>query len=86
MSDVVIYTTPYCPFCWRAKGLLEKKSVEYEEIDVSADAEARRRMMERAGGHTVPQIFIGERHVGGCDELYELDFDGELDTMLGARP
>jgi glutaredoxin 3 len=64
--------------------LLEKKSVGYDEIDVSADAEARRRMMERAGSHTVPQIFIGERHVGGCDELYELDFDGELDGLLGA--
>ena len=66
MPPVEIYTTPFCPYCSRAKSLLKRKGVEFEEIDVYMDADARDKMQERAGGaRTVPQIFIGEHHVGG---------------------
>ncbi len=83
MAAVEIYTTPFCPYCARAKRLLERKGVPYTEIDVSG-AGPRQEMTERAGGgHTVPQIFIDGRHVGGSDELFELDMDGELDPLLG---
>ena len=83
MADVTIYTTMLCPYCHRAKALLGKKGVSYTEIDVGMDSDKRREMMQRAnGGHTVPQIFIDERHVGGCDELYALDRDGKLDPLL----
>ena len=85
MADVEIYTTGYCPYCFRAKKLLDKKGAPYIEIDVEAAPERREEMKERAAGsHTVPQIFIGKEHVGGCDDLFELEFGGELDTMLGA--
>ena len=77
-----IYTTRTCPYCVRAKRLLQRKNVSYEEIDVSYDDDAREQMMERSGRRSVPQIFIGERHVGGSDELYELDQRGELDALL----
>ncbi|MDP6344234.1 MAG: glutaredoxin 3 [Alphaproteobacteria bacterium] len=84
MPDVTIYTTAFCPFCFQAKKLLGNKGVAYREIDVDAVPGARAEMMQRAGGrHTVPQIFIGERHIGGCDELFELDYDDELDPLLG---
>jgi glutaredoxin 3 len=80
---VEIYTTPFCPYCRAAKGLLVEKGVEFTEIDVSRDPEKRRTMSARAGGRrTVPQIFIGDRHVGGCDELYSLDGEGRLDALL----
>ena len=82
MKSVKIYTTPYCPFCVRAKRLLERKGVGYEEIDVAADDEARAALAERTGRRTVPQIFIGEVHVGGSDELYALEQEGKLDPML----
>lgn len=82
MSTVTIYTTPICPFCLMAKRLLAQKGVEYDEIDVS-DRARRAEMTERAGHHTVPQIFVGETHVGGCDDLYALDRAGRLDPLLG---
>jgi glutaredoxin 3 len=84
MSDpkVVIYTTGWCPYCTRARELLDSKGVAFEEIDVDARPEARTEMMARSGRRTVPQIFIGETHVGGCDDLHELDASGRLDTLL----
>ncbi|MEZ5840075.1 MAG: glutaredoxin 3 [Hyphomicrobiales bacterium] len=85
MAAVTIYTTSICPYCFRAKRLLDKKGVSYEEIDVGADPAKRQAMMARANGrHTVPQIFIGEKHVGGCDDLHELEADGELDALLAS--
>ncbi|MCW8915091.1 MAG: glutaredoxin 3 [Magnetovibrio sp.] len=83
MTKVEIYTTPICPFCVRAKALLDKKGVSYEEIDVLRDRSKRQEMQERSGGHTVPQIFIDGKAIGGCDDMFELDFDDELDPMLG---
>ena len=83
MVKVRIYTTPFCPYCSRAKSLLAKKGVAFEEIDVYMDLGARDEMVEKSGGgRTVPQIFIGERHVGGCDQLHELERDGKLDPLL----
>ncbi len=85
MPPVTIYTTRFCPYCADAKELLRRKSVPFDEIDVSGDRKGRAAMTERAGGRTsVPQIFIGERHVGGCDDLYALDSAGELDPLLAA--
>ncbi|MBS0296321.1 MAG: glutaredoxin 3 [Proteobacteria bacterium] len=84
MSRVLIYTKPFCPYCERALALLERKGVEVEEIVASMDAEKRREMQERSGRMTYPQIFIGEQHVGGCDELVALDREGKLDPMLAA--
>ena len=77
-----IYTTQTCPYCVRAKRLLQKKSVPYQEIDVSWDDEARLRLMQATGRRTVPQIFIGEKHVGGSDDLHALEERGELDGLL----
>jgi glutaredoxin 3 len=82
MKPVTIYTTPYCPFCVRAKKLLTQKNVAYEEIDVSTDDDARDKLMQRTGQQTVPQIYIGEQHVGGSDDLYELEHNGQLDALL----
>ena len=83
MQHVTIYTKPLCPYCWRAKALLKKKGAEFEEIDVLMDTEALQTMLERSGGrHTVPQIFVGDTHVGGSDELAELEHDGRLDELL----
>ena len=85
MSRIVIYTTAFCPYCHAAKDLLKDKGAEFSEIDVSLDPEERQRMTDRAGGRrTVPQVFIGERHVGGATELYELDRKGELDPLLAS--
>lgn len=85
MAKVVIYTTTVCPFCVRAKMLLTKKKAAYEEINLTHDLARREEMMQRSGGkRSVPQIFINDHYVGGCDDLYELDFDGELDAMLEA--
>jgi glutaredoxin 3 len=85
MPKVVIYTSLLCPYCHLAKDLLRKKGVAYEEIDVTGRSELRRAMVERAGGRTtVPQIFIGDRHVGGCDDLHALDRSGALDPLLAA--
>jgi len=83
MPAIELYTTRVCPYCVRAKRLLDKKGAAYQEIDVSADAALRDAMVTRAGGRqTVPQIFIGGTHVGGCDDLYALDAAGRLDPML----
>ncbi len=83
MQPVEIYTTPFCGFCHRAKRLLDQKGVDFSEIDVSGDSEKRQAMMTRAnGGYTVPQIFVGETHVGGCDDLYALERAGKLDPLL----
>ena len=80
---VRMYTTPICPFCMRAKALLAKKGVTIEEIDIFVDDESRKDMQAKTNGaRTVPQIFIGDFHVGGCDELYALDKAGELDPLL----
>jgi glutaredoxin 3 len=83
MKAVEIYLTRWCPFCTRARMLLDQKGVQYNAIDVDADPSLRQTMRERAGGaHTVPQIFIGDTHVGGCDDLYALERQGKLDTLL----
>ena len=85
MPKITIYTTPICPYCVRAKSLLKKKGAPYEEIDVFMDTKARREMEEKSGGaRTVPQIFIGETHIGGSDDLYALDHEGKLDALLAA--
>ncbi|MER5172105.1 glutaredoxin 3 [Thioclava sp. GXIMD2076] len=83
MKRVEIYTTRTCPFCVAAKRLLDKKGVSYEETDVGADPGLRQAMTARAGGkRSVPQIFIGDIHVGGCDDLHALEAKGHLDPML----
>jgi len=79
---VVVYLTGWCPYCTRAKQLLERKGVDFEEIDVDARPEARKDMTARSGRSSVPQIFIGATHVGGCDDLHELEASGRLDTLL----
>ena len=82
MADVTLYSTGWCPFCVRAKRLLAGKGARVHEIDVDREPEARRQMMARIGRRTVPQIWIGDRHVGGCDELFALERTGELDDLL----
>jgi glutaredoxin 3 len=85
MPKIIIYTTPICPYCVRAKALLKKKGARFEEVDVFMNMAARHEMEAKARGrYTVPQIFIGERHVGGCDDLYALERAGELDPLLSA--
>lgn len=85
MKPVEIYTTQLCGFCHAAKRLLSQKGVEFKEIDVARDPQQRAEMMQRAnGGRTVPQIFIDDIHVGGCDDLYELERAGKLDALLAA--
>ncbi len=85
MPEITIYTTPFCPYCQMAKSLLRKKNAAFAEIDVSGDAALRQKMTERAHGRrTVPQIFIGATHVGGCDDLHALDAAGKLDPLLAA--
>ncbi len=83
MRPITIYTKQTCGYCHAAKSLLRKKNAEFEEISVDGDMEAQRKMSERAHGRwTVPQIFIGDKHVGGCDDLYELESAGKLDALL----
>ncbi len=83
MANVEIYTWSTCPFCARAKALLDEKNVQYSEYTIDGDEEARNRMAERANGkRTMPQIFINNQHVGGCDELYQLEVQGKLDEAL----
>lgn len=77
-----MYSTRWCPFCIRAKQLLGKKGVSVTDIDVGAEPQRRAEMMQRGGGHTVPQIWIGEHYVGGCDELHLLERQGRLDALL----
>ena len=82
MQKVVMYATGWCGYCARARALLESKHVTFEEIDVDADPEAREEMMKRSGRTSVPQIFIGQTHVGGSDDLHALDASGGLDPLL----
>jgi glutaredoxin 3 len=85
MASIVIYTTAACPYCLAAKRLLAQKGAPFEEIKVDGDPAGRAAMTKRAGGRqTVPQIFIDGRHIGGCDDLYELDQAGRLDPLLAA--
>ena len=86
MPLVEVYTTRFCPYCHAAKALLKRKGVAYKEIDVGFDPELRQTMINRAKGRmTVPQIFIGATHVGGCDDLYALEQAGKLDPLLAAE-
>lgn len=85
MAKVEIYTWQTCPYCRRAKELLDAKDVEYTEYKIDGDEDARAKMMERANGRrTVPQIFINDQHVGGCDDIHALEDKGELDKLLAA--
>jgi len=83
MPKVIIYTTQICPYCIRAKALLRSKRVDFEEIDVGRDPRLQDELRQRSGRRTVPQIFIDDKSMGGCDELRELDAAGELDSLLG---
>jgi len=85
MPQVLMYTTAICPYCVRAKMLLQRKGVEYEERRIEGSRELMREMLERSQRRTVPQIFIGDFHVGGFDDLAELDVEGRLDELLGIR-
>lgn len=82
MATVTMYSKGWCPYCTRAGGLLAGKGVTVEVIDIEARPDQRAVMIERSGRSTVPQIFIGERHLGGCDDLYDLDAAGGLDPLL----
>ena len=82
MAKVTIYTTPICPYCQMAKQLLQRKGAAFDEIDVMGKPEMRAQMEAKSGRDTVPQIWIGEKHVGGCDDLYELDAAGGLMPLL----
>ncbi len=82
MQPVKIYTTQFCGFCHSAKRLLAKKGVAFDEIDVGGNPALRQEMMQKSGRHTVPQIWVGETHVGGSDELYDLEYSGKLDALL----
>ena len=85
VAPVLIYTRTTCPYCIRAKRLLEMRGARFEEIDINREPERRTEMIGRAGGRsTVPQIFIGGRHIGGCDDLFELEMDGKLEALLAA--
>jgi len=85
VANVTVYSGPSCPYCVRAKQLLQRKGVAFTDIDVKADAAKRDEMLKRANGRqTIPQIFINDRHIGGCDDLYALDAKGELDALLAS--
>lgn len=81
-AAITIYTTSWCPYCARAKALLAHKGAAFDEIDIESDPALRAQMMDRSGRRTVPQIFIGDRHVGGCDDLHAMDAAGDLDPLL----
>ena len=83
MAEVVIYGTNTCSYCERAKQLFARKHIDYTEIRVDLDQQQREIMQERSGRRTVPQIFIDDKHIGGCDDLYALENNGELDKLLG---
>ena len=85
MADVTIYTRQFCPYCTRAVSLLKSKNVNFNEIDAGMDAQKKAEMVERSGGgRTFPQIFIGDKHVGGCDDMMALERSEKLDSLLGA--
>lgn len=85
MKKVEIYTKSYCPYCSRAKELLRIKGVAFTEYDITADPEGEQEMRTRSGRETVPEIFVDDRLLGGCTDLFELDEKGELDRLLGLR-
>lgn len=86
MTKIEIYSGSFCPYCIRAKSLLKQRGLSFTEYNVQAEPDRRMEMLERAGGaRTIPQIFINDRHVGGCDELYALDRKGELDAWLSGQ-
>jgi len=85
-KKIEIYTMTVCPFCMRAKKLLRRKDMAFEEINLSRDENRWEEVEKRSGRQTVPQIFVDGRHLGGCDDLYELEKKGELDTILGGNP
>ena len=82
MANITVYSSDFCPYCRRAKALLESKGVAFDEICVDGRSDVRAEMAARAGRNTVPQIWIGERHIGGCDDLYALERNGELDGLF----
>ncbi|MDI9819127.1 MULTISPECIES: glutaredoxin 3 [unclassified Legionella] len=82
MAEVIIYSTAYCPYCMRARDLLDKKGVTYTDIRIDAQPDKRDEMISKSGRHTVPQIFINGQHIGGCDDMYALDKQGHLDKLL----
>lgn len=82
MSEVIVYSSDYCPYCSRAKHLLASKGVAFEEIKVDGKPQLRAEMTKKAGRTSVPQIWIGEKHIGGCDDLYALERAGKLDALL----
>lgn len=83
MTPITVYSGPNCPYCDRAKMLLKQKGAAFDEIDVRADPARLAEMLEKSGGRrTIPQIFIGDRHIGGCDDLYALNAAGKLDALL----
>ena len=84
MSDVIVYSSDYCPYCSRAKHLLASKGVAFEEIKVDGKPQLRAEMTQKAGRTSVPQIWIGAKHIGGCDDLYALERAGKLDALLKA--
>jgi len=84
MTHVTIYTRAYCPYCVRAVALLEEKGTSFTEIDAGFDPEKRQEMMQRSGRTTFPQIFVGDRHIGGCDDMMALEREGKLDPLLQA--
>ena len=84
MHPVTVYTTQYCPYCIRAKHLLRNKAVAYKEISVDGNPALRQEMVARSGRYTVPQIWVGETHVGGCDDLMLLEYQGRLDVLLAS--
>ncbi|AUZ44307.1 glutaredoxin 3 [Pseudomonas orientalis] len=84
MSQVVVYSSDYCPYCIRAKQLLQSKKVAFEEIKVDGKPQVRAEMAQKAGRTSVPQIWIGDRHIGGCDDLMALERAGKLDALLSA--
>jgi len=83
-AQVLIYSSDYCPYCIRAKALLAQKQAAVKEICVDGKPELRSEMMQKAGRRSVPQIWIGQRHIGGCDDLYALERSGQLDNLLTA--
>ncbi|MGV1916161.1 glutaredoxin 3 [uncultured Agrobacterium sp.] len=84
MASVTIYTRDFCGYCARAKALLQSKNVNFTEYNATENAQYRQEMMDKSGRNTFPQIFIGDQHVGGCDDLHALDRDGKLDPLLAA--
>lgn len=82
MQNVVMYSSKLCPFCYRASALLKTKNAKIEEIIVDGQPTIRQEMMKKSGRHTVPQIWIGNQHIGGCDDLYSLERSGQLDKLL----